>query len=147
MTAGLGGTSWSGWGFTKNALGLRKFSVEEAQAMSTTPEVLTTNTVFRINPESMNTNVIERLVLDAHLAQGIPAWAPATGAVGYSETFDEKSFDLNSTDTDSNGIARPNGWPTFSTWKQRWLHSDMTDRAYFYVFKFYEKVIEVGGLK
>lgn len=25
--------------------------------------------------------------------------------------------------------------------------SDMKDRAYFYVFKFYEKVIEVGGLK
>ena len=24
---------------------------------------------------------------------------------------------------------------------------DMKDRAYFYVFKFYEKVIEVGGLK
>ena len=147
LTEGLGGTSWSGWGFAKNALGLRKFSVAEAQTMSTTPEVLTTNTVFRINPESMNTNVIERLVLDAHLAQGIPAWAPATGAVGYSETFDEKSFDLNSTDTDSNGIARPNGWPSFSLWGTRWLHSDMKDRAYFYVFKFYEKVIEVGDLK
>ena len=24
---------------------------------------------------------------------------------------------------------------------------DMKDRAYFYVFKFYEKVMEVGGLK
>ena len=29
----------------------------------------------------------------------------------------------------------------------RWLYSDMKDRAYFYVFKFYEKVMEVGGLK
>ena len=28
----------------------------------------------------------------------------------------------------------------------RWLRSDMKDRAYFYVFKFYEKVMEVGGL-
>ena len=84
VTEGLGGTSWSGWGFAKNALGLRRYSVADAQAMSLTPDVLKTNTVFRINPQSMNTNVIERIVLDAHLAQGIPAWAPATGAVGYS---------------------------------------------------------------
>ena len=147
LTEGLGGTSWSGWGFTKNALGLRKFSVAEAQAMSLTPEVLTTNTVFRINPESMNTNVIERMVLDAHLAQGIPAWAPATGAMPIRQTLRIPNFNLNDTDPAHSGIQRPNGWPTFSTWKQRWLHSDMKDRAYFYVFKFYEKVIEVGGLK
>ncbi|MBR6587648.1 MAG: hypothetical protein IKK82_09520, partial [Kiritimatiellae bacterium] len=147
LTEGLGGTSWSGWGFAKNALGLRKFSVAEAQAMSQTPEVLTTNAVFQINPESMNTNVIERLVLDAHLAQGIPAWAPATGAVGYSEIFRRKSYNLNIPSSQQNGIDRPNGWPSFSSWGTRWLHSDMKDRAYFYVFKFYEKVIEVGGLK
>ncbi len=147
LTEGLGGTSWSGWGFAKNALGLRKFSVAEAQAMSTTPEVLTTNTVFRINPESMNTNVIERLVLDAHLAQGIPAWASATGAMPIRQTLRIPNFNLNDTDPAHSGIQRPNGWPTFSTWNQRWLHSDMKDRAYFYVFKFYEQVIEVGGLK
>ena len=147
LTEGLGGTSWSGWGFAKNALGLRKFSVTEAQAMSLTPEVLTTNTVFRINPESMNTNVIERLVLDAHLAQGIPAWAPATGAMPIRQTLGIPNFNLEITDPAYTGIERPNGWPSFSSWGTRWLHSDMKDRAYFYVFKFYEKVMEVGGLK
>ena len=147
VTEGLGGTSWSGWGFAKNALGLRRYSVADAQAMSLTPDVLKTNTVFRINPQSMNTNVIERSVLDAHLAQGIPAWAPATGAVGYSEVFAQKSFNLDNANELQRGVSRPNGWPEFSIWEQRWLHSDMKDRAYFYVFKFYEKVMNVGGLK
>ena len=126
---------------------MRKFSVAEAQAMSLTPEVLTTNTVFRINPESMNTNVIERMVLDAHLAQGIPAWAPATGAMPIRQTLGIPNFNLEITDPAYTGIERPNGWPSFSSWGTRWLHSDMKDRAYFYVFKFYEKVMEVGGLK
>ena len=39
-------------------------------------------------------------------------------------------------------VAHPN-----RVYLNHWLHSDMKDRAYFYVFKFYEKVIEVGGLK
>ena len=29
----------------------------------------------------------------------------------------------------------------------KWLHSDMKDMAYFYVFKFFEKVNETGGLE
>ena len=28
-----------------------------------------------------------------------------------------------------------------------WLHSDMKDVAYFYVFKFFEKLKETGGLE
>ena len=28
----------------------------------------------------------------------------------------------------------------------RWLRSDMKDRAYFYVFKYYQKVKEKGGM-
>ncbi len=49
---------------------------------------------------------------------------------------------------DSNyGVARPNGWLTRSAYQKRWLHSDIKDVSYFYNFRFYEKVIEKGGLK
>lgn len=44
-------------------------------------------------------------------------------------------------------IERPNGWPVRSKYNGRWCHSDMKDVAYFYVFKFYEKVVEKGNLK
>jgi len=45
------------------------------------------------------------------------------------------------------GISRPNTWPARSVYTGRWCHSDLKDVAYFYVFKFYEKVIEKGGLR
>ena len=50
------------------------------------------------------------------------------------------------------GILRPNGWVTrsngvFGDWGTRWLHSDMKDVSYFYVYKLFEKFNEVGGLK
>ena len=51
-------------------------------------------------------------------------------------------------------MARPNGWPArtigwllMTTWDTEWLHSDMKDVSYFFNFKFYEKVIEKGGLR
>lgn len=44
-------------------------------------------------------------------------------------------------------IERPNGWPVRSKYNGRWCRSDMKDVAYFYVFKFYEKVVEKGNLK
>jgi len=44
-------------------------------------------------------------------------------------------------------MSRPNTWPARSVYTGRWCHSDLKDVAYFYVFKFYEKVIEKGGLR
>ena len=53
----------------------------------------------------------------------------------------------NDGQTITQGIQRPNGWPTRSKWNDRWLHSDMKDVSYFYNFKFYEKVVEKGELQ
>lgn len=39
------------------------------------------------------------------------------------------------------------GWPSKSSYPNRWLHSDMKDVSYFFNFKFYEKAIEKGGLR
>jgi len=44
-------------------------------------------------------------------------------------------------------IDRPNAWPERSDYQGQWCHSDMKDVAYFYVYKFYDKVIEKGNLK
>ena len=46
------------------------------------------------------------------------------------------------------GVRRLNGWGRMhDNFGVSWLHPDMKDMAYFYVFKFYEKVIEKGGLR
>ena len=101
----------------------------------------------------MNANSISLLARGAILAKGIPARSPASGAMKWGTGFmDNQMSDLNSTNVGQNGIARPNGWiirpnGLFDDWGTRWLHSDMKDMAYFYVFKFFEKVKEEGALQ
>ena len=63
-----------------------------------------------------------------------------------------RMWNLNSTIVGQNGVSRPNGWIVrpnglFDDWGTRWLHSDMKDMAYFYVFKFFEKLKEKGELE
>ena len=147
----MGTTDWSGWGSRKDWLG--NVIVDPSNALHMAESVLITNTVFKLQPASMNTNSIPRLVLDAHLTQGIPARTPAAGLVPWGD-IDTPMFNLNETNPQRQGIERPNGWPTRSlgwlfttTWTDEWLHSDMKDVSYFYTYKFFEKVIEEGDLQ
>ena len=151
--ARMGTTDWSGWGFREDFWGNSLIPPTNAWTMS--EAALKTNTVFRLQPESMNTNVISRLVLDMHLTQGIPARTPASGFVswGGKEKLSDM-FDMNSVDVETGGLPRPNGWPirTFgwlitTTWETEWLHSDMKDVSYFFNHKFFEKVVEKGNLQ
>lgn len=58
-----------------------------------------------------------------------------------------KDIDMNNSDPD-NGVPRPNGWGrSHQVFGSAWLHSDMKDVAYFYVYKLYEQLIEKGNLK
>ena len=151
----LGGTTWSGWNIEENWLGIRKISVSEAQQMQ--PEDFRTNTVFYCYPSSMNSTNISLLVRAAHLTQGIPALARPTGGRDLYNVLDWRDYiNLNlpverqvSNDgqTITQGIPRPNGWPTRSRWNDRWLHSDMKDVSYYFNFKFYEKLVEKGELR
>jgi len=151
ILARMGTTDWSGWSIRKDWLG--NAIVDPSNALCMAESVLKTNTVFKLQPASMNTNSISRLVLDAHLTQGIPARTPATGLINIcNEQMLGENFNLNSTD-DEEGIPRPNGWPTrtlgwlfTTTWTDEWLHSDMKDVSYFYTYKFYEKVKQKGEL-
>ena len=151
MFFNLGTTDWSGWSIRENILGYNVIQPTNAWLMSDAE--LKTNTVFKLQPESMNTNSIPLLLRGAHLAKGIPARTPASGVMKWGAAFmDNQMCDLNSINVAQNGIARPNGWiirsnGLFDDWGTRWLHSDIKDMAYFYVFKFFERVKEEAGLQ
>ncbi len=147
---GLGGTTWAGWNIDENILGVNKISVEEATTMDRRdPAEFKTNTVFYLNPPSMNATNIPPLVRGAILTMGIPALTPSVGWTGLATLMGEgKSYNENYDKVSlRDGIPRPNGWPIRSNYKIRWLHSDMKDVSYFYNHKFYEKVKEKGGLQ
>ena len=141
---GGGATDWSGWNIEENILGVNKISVQEALQMDA--EDFKTNTVFYCYPSSMNSTNIPLLVRGAHLAQGIPALTPAAGRVGLDNVLDSGlGIDINS--VDGNGVLRPNGWPTRDVYPGQWRHSDIKDVAYFFTFRFFEKIVEKGDLE
>ncbi|MGN0846790.1 MAG: hypothetical protein ACI4RA_05335 [Kiritimatiellia bacterium] len=145
---GLGGTTWAGWNVDENALGVNKISIEAAQEMDRTdPSAFKTNTVFYLNPPSMNQASIPLLVRGAHLTMGIPALTPSVGWTGLLGVLDKNDVLDENDDGETAKIQRPNGWPRRSNYPNSWLHSDMKDMSYFYNHKFYEKVKEKGGLQ
>ena len=143
LFVGLGATDWSGWNIEENLLGVNKISVVDALQM--TDADFRTNTVFYCYPSSMNQPSIPSLARSAHLTQGIPALTPAAGASSFGGSLMEGRM-LNMNDS-NDGLPRPNGWPSRSNYHGRWLHSDMKDVAYYFNFRFYEKVIEKGALR
>ena len=135
LGVGAGATDWSGWNIEEDWLGRAKISVEQALDMNDAD--FKTNTVFYCYPASMNSTDISLLVRGAHLALGIPALVAATGVTDLSIILDQESnFNLDLTNS---GIAHPNGWPSKSSYPNRWLHSDMKNVSYFFNFKFFEK--------
>ena len=142
----IGTTDWAGWSIRENV-------IQPTNAWLMSGAELQTNTVFKLQPESMNTNSIPMLVRGAILAKGIPARTPASGATKWGDDLNMQRRMFNLGDTSENAmIERPNGWIArpnglFGNWGERWLHSDMKNMSYFYVFKFFEKLKEVGGLE
>ena len=151
LLARVGTTDWAGWSIRENLLGYNAIQPTNAWLMSCAE--LKTNTVFKLQPESMNTNSIPLLLRGAHLAKGIPARTPASGTTKWGPlNMDRRMIDLESTDENANGLQRPNGWIVrsngwFSDWGNRWLHSDIKDVSYFFVFKFYQRLKEEGSLQ
>ena len=146
LGVGAGATDWSGWNIEENWLGVNKISVEDAQEMEAGD--FKTNTVFYCYPSSMNSTNITLLVRGAHLALGIPALTPAAGASGMTMALGaSRNCNLDNVDEDSGGLSRPNGWPSKSSYPNRWLHSDMKDVSYYYNFRLYQTIITKGGLQ
>ena len=93
--------------------------------------------------EMLDRNATEDDVFLA-LAKHVPA---VSGAVGGTPIWNDntKAVDLN-LNSERGGIPRPNGWgrnhPSLGV---AWLHSDMKDMAYFYVYKLYDQIVNVKG--
>lgn len=143
----MGTTDWAGWSFRENLLGYNTIQPTNAWLMSDAE--LKTNTVFKIYPASMNTNSIPLLLRGAILTKGIPSRTPSSGVVSWGDDDQMGLYMYNM--NDESDLNRPNGWIVRTNgfnedWGSRWLHSDMKDMAYFYVFKLFEKFNEVGGL-
>ena len=134
-----GTTEWSGWGFNGHS------DWTEAKANAVTDySVFSTNLVFNPYPASITNSANARLVIDAHLTQGIPALSPPTGRTNLG-VIGIPSFDMNAAE------FKANGWPRnqaeFGDLHSRHLHSDVKDVAYFFVHPVFRKIVEVGGLQ
>lgn len=139
----IGTTDWSGWGFRTKALGLVKAWSESEAAAVVDFSVFRTNTVFDLYPQSIANAVNPRLVIDAHLAQGIPALSPPTGRTNLTQ-YGIPSYDMNSAE------FMPNGWPRKEDGNElamRWLHSDVKNVAYYYTHMLFRRIVEIGGLR
>ncbi len=148
----LAATDWSGWGFRGHweidyfqhtMYWVTLYTAAQANAIPT--NALATNTVFNLNPQSMNTNVISRLTLDEHLAKGIPALSEAAGRRACWEAREGSEYNLNGRAPD----FYANGWWRTGNGEldRRWLHSDMKDAAYFHVYPLFNMILSIGELK
>ena len=80
------------------------------------------------------------------LAKHVPALSSPVGGNAVLES-DGRNIDMN-LDSENRGVPRPNKWGrSHQVFGSAWLHSDMKDVAYFYVYKLYEQLIEKGNLK
>lgn len=137
-----GTTDWAGWGFSENWLGMRKWSASEANAV-TDMSVFTTNAVFMLQPSSITNSAATRHETDCLLAFGIPALSPPAGKISL-QAAGITSFDMNST------AFKPNGMPPAGHGGDlagRWLHSDIRNAPFPYVWKVFAKIVEEGELK
>jgi hypothetical protein len=107
------------------------------------PNDFKTNTVFHLYPSTMNTNRIHKTIIDEHLAKGIPALSRSTGQIRLINNHSITSFDLNDDSAHLNGWWRPND----KTFKNRWMHSDIKNVAYFFIYDIFEKIVSDGEIK
>ena len=140
MLGFIGTTEWSGWGFKENAIGLRAWSEDDANAVVDL-SMFATNMVFNPYPASITNAVATRMETDFHLAQGIPALSTPTGRTNLWHKR-IPSFDMNTAEFMTNAWPRPDDGELGG----RFLHSDIKNIAYAFVHPVFRKIVEVGGL-
>ena len=95
-----------------------------------------TNAVFARDVPAMFTPSATQDAQFEALAKYIPAVSAAAGKVA---ALNRNNFDLN----DDSVITRPNEWGrNHSQYGMSWLHSDMKDMSYWYVFQLYKHLSE-----
>ena len=115
-------------------------SATEANAMVASGAV-TNRPVFSCSGTPLNNRNASQDDVWLSLAKYVPA---ISSPVGGSSALNRNNVNLN----DVNELSRPNGWGRdHDVYETSWLHSDMKDMAYFYVYKLYEQLATRGGLK
>ncbi len=134
----LGATDWAGWGFNNNILGFRVYSSGEANVVSN--EVLIAEPVFRKNPDDIFSASIDSSIVNEVLAKGVPVLSYATGVTNLFSLPASRNYNMVS--------EKPVLWPRdHETYGKRWLHSDIKDVAYPYVYRTFGQIVEKGKLQ
>ena len=147
------GTLSGGWGFNVwqeyDQQSDEMKSVRYSPAAALASGSITNRPVFSVMDaaEMLNPNATEDDVFLA-LAKHVPALSSPVGGNAVERSPIRENVDMNLNE-DRNGVPRPNGWGRNkdSTYKLNWLHSDMKDMAYYYIFKLYEQLVTKGNLK
>jgi hypothetical protein len=159
------GSDWAGWGFnghryytpmvpggsgTPESEWIRTYDVATANGLPFST-LMFFSPVFFTNPPAMFNATIDPDTRNRILAYGIPALSTAIGheRVG-SEDGDEQVLKGNIDMNDGKVIPRPNGWwrpKSFGQLGERWLHSDMFEVAYCYVYGVFDDFVSRGELK
>lgn len=146
----VAGTLAGGWGFhyvsnsTPSMTTWRIYTPEEANDMVEAGTVVT-NAVFARTASAMFDPTATQDAQFETLAKYIPA---VSGAAGKRSIFAAYDRDINMNFDSEQGVVRANGWGrNHPQYESSWLHSDMKDMAYFYVFKFFEKAKVTGGIE
>ncbi len=153
------GSDWAGWGFnrvlvsyTDPVTGMtmtrwnQVYGLSAANALS--PSELLSTHVFYPSPSAMFNATIDPDTQNRILSYAIPAISTSIGheRVG-PEDEDDQVLQGN---IDMNALNRPNGWwrpKSFGQLGERWLHSDMFEVAYCYVYEVFDDFATRGGLK
>lgn len=150
----LGGTAHGGWGFhwwldydhnapiDDNSLELVRYSAIRAADMVASG-VITNRPVFNrgyVPMLSANATLDQQWMT---LAKYVPAVSSPIGGRSVATVL-MTEFDMN----DQMMIRRSNGWGRLPEHNQMpWLHSDMKDMAYYYVFDLYDDLLQRGGMR
>ncbi len=112
-------------------------SAAEANSMVEDGSV-TNDPVFNIAGTQLNNRNATQDDIWLSLAKHVPA---VSSPVGGMATLGFEDHDLN-------GQSYREGWGRQgSVYNQNWLHSDMKDMSFFFVYPFYDEVIQKGMLK
>ena len=142
----IAGTLNGGWGFYcwEEDIGgepvTKYYTASQANDMVSMCAI-TNSPVFSYGGTPLNNRNATQDDIWLSLAKYIPA---VSSPVGGNEVLDDNDFDLNN----AMHIARPNGWGRdHNVYKSSWLHSDMKDMAFFYVYPLYNDLATKGNLK
>ncbi len=141
----IAGTLYGGWGFycwtemVGDVQSTEYYSVSEANALVSSGSITNTPVFSYSGTQMRNPNATQDDIWYA-LAKHVPAISSPVG--GTTVDADPMgNFDLNTS-------KYRNGWGrNHRFYEDKWLHSDMKDMAFFYVYKLYNELIQKGGLK